>query len=251
MILSIGFISASYAGLYDKKLVFSQYNVADDFNYLCLEGYYSFNENIGENVHDQSINEIDGSLKPNSAIGPGWTIGKISYALEFDGLGDFVEVPDDPCFDMADEITIMMWIKSYQWDNAGQQYNIRNIIDKGEHNTGNAFGIYSYKESNDDFKLHFRINKDENADVSAALPAIDDWHHIAATYNSEFLRLYIDGDKVAEKAYDEPIQINDQKIYVGGAVGRQYWFNGIIDEVKIYSCALTTEDILHIYDLEK
>ena len=48
-----------------------------------------------------------------STNNPSWTSsGKFSYALSFDGIDDYVEVPDSPDLDMTSGITIAAWVKS-------------------------------------------------------------------------------------------------------------------------------------------
>lgn len=248
LIFSLGLLSASYSSFTDQKTTYGQYNIAEDIYYLCLEGYWPFDENEGDIAYDQSINQNNGSLQPDILFGPSWDLGKIDYALDFDGINDYVTISDHPSLDITDEITIMTWVNADTWDNPGASLNVRNILDKGEHESTRGYTLYSYKQSEEDFKLHFRLNKENNADVSTNLPNTDEWVYIAATYDGEFIKLFINGDKAAEKPYTDPIQTNDQPLYIGGGVNRDYWFDGTIDEVKIYSCALTEIEIEYIYD---
>jgi len=44
--------------------------------------------------------------------GPVWVDGKYGYALNFDGVDDYVEVPDSDSLDITDEITLEAWVKS-------------------------------------------------------------------------------------------------------------------------------------------
>ena len=242
LIFSLVSISYSYAGWNDVINTTGSVNTNDDFNYLCLRGYWKFDENTGDIAYDSSPYENNGEI-----TGASWSLGKIDYALDFDGNGDFVEVLDDDSIDITDEITIMAWIYTYSWDNPTDTYDVRNIIDKGEHTSGNAYGIYSYNQSGD-HKLHFRLNKDSNADVTSILPSLNTWHHIAATFDGSILKIYTDGVKTGEKLYSGAIGTNNEPLYIGGAVNRDYWFNGKIDELKIYDCAFTSDEIITVYN---
>jgi len=69
-----------------------------------LVGYWSFDEGSGSMAYDASGNENHGELKPSATNRPQWTTGKISGALQFDGLDDYVEATVSQA-----TTTIMFW----------------------------------------------------------------------------------------------------------------------------------------------
>jgi hypothetical protein len=137
----------------------------------------------------------------------------------------------------------MGWINTEDWDNPTAPANIRNIIDKGEHNSESAYGLYSYNN-----KLHFRLNKNTNADVYSTLPSEDEWNHITATYDQTHVRLYINSIIVGEENYNDNILTNSEPLYIGSAVNRDYFFKGVIDDIRIYNRALSTSEIEDNYN---
>ena len=191
---------------------------------------WHFNEESGDIASDETGNN-NGTLKPELSP-PVWTTnGRYKNALEFNGIDDYVEVLDSDSLDITDQITIEAWIKADTWENPGA-LNVRNILDKGEHTTGKAYGLYSYNG-----KLHFRINKTSAADVSLNLPSLGEWHYIVGTYDGVKIKLYIDNGTPAEKNYSENILTNDEPLYIGAGVNRDYYFDGVIDEVRISNIA--------------
>jgi len=99
--------------------------------------------------------------------------------------------------------------------------------------------------------LEFRIN-DTTPGVSTGTITLGSWHHIVATYDvngetSKQMKYYIDGDLDSEVSYSTVINTNTDKVLVG-----KYWvagvfFDGSIDEAKVYNRALEPEEITKNY----
>ena len=70
-----------------------------------LIGKWQFNTGSGSVAYDNAGNN-DGTIS-----GATWCSGRIENALEFDGNNDYVQVPEDPIFDIQDSITFMAWVK--------------------------------------------------------------------------------------------------------------------------------------------
>ena len=69
------------------------------------------------------------------------------------------------------------------------------------------------------------------------------WQHVAGTYDGSRFRLYINGELVADKARSGSIATNTEKILVGNARTGDRGFAGGIDEVRVWSKALTASQI--------
>ena len=80
---------------------------------VCVRGlcstpivHWRFDEDQGTTAYD-SVGDNDGTL----VNGPSWTVGHFLSALEFDGVNDYVRVPDNSSLDINGEITISAWIR--------------------------------------------------------------------------------------------------------------------------------------------
>jgi hypothetical protein len=75
-------------------------------------------------------------------------------------------------------------------------------------------------------------------------PTTDSWQHLAATYDGNTARFYIDGTQVATAPFTG--NVGDSNSWQIGAYGDTLtgYFNGLIDEVRIYNYAL---DATHIH----
>jgi hypothetical protein len=71
------------------------------------------------------------------------------------------------------------------------------------------------------------------------------FHHIAVTAEGSVLRLYIDGQLKLERTDAGPRVLNDMPVLIGRSAGAvsPNWFRGTIDDVRIYSRALSGQEI--------
>ena len=70
---------------------------------------------------------------------------------------------------------------------------------------------------------------------------LDTWAHVAATYDGATLRLYVDGTLVASVAATGAIATSTGALRIGGNTLWGEYFQGLIDEVRVYNRALTAE----------
>jgi hypothetical protein len=77
---------------------------------------------------------------------------------------------------------------------------------------------------------------------------LGEWTHITISINDKDIKIYINGK--LDSQYSETIDIGDWSgnWVVGQRGNSTYWYNGLIDEVKIYNTALTPEEVLLDYN---
>jgi hypothetical protein len=201
-----------------------------------LIGHWTFDDGSGAIAADSSGNGNDGVLMGD----PEWVAGKIGGALDFDGDGDFVDCGYDPLFDITtNEMTVSAWVTvrsiANQW---------AAIAAKGEHawRLGNASW---------DPRFHFGITiwnaPDTASQDGIAAVGADEWHHVAGVFDGTNIMIYLDGVLDVSVATTEPIGTNALNLFIGDnpeATGR-YW-DGLIDDVRLYNQALTQEEIIAI-----
>ena len=69
------------------------------------------------------------------------------------------------------------------------------------------------------------------------------WTHVALTYDGATLRLYVNGVQVASQAQAGSIQTPSTPLRIGGNVPYGEYFQGLIDEVRVYNRALSAAEI--------
>ncbi|MFB9421176.1 LamG domain-containing protein, partial [Nonomuraea rubra] len=77
---------------------------------------------------------------------------------------------------------------------------------------------------------------------TASLP-LNTWSHLAATYDGTTLRLYVNGVLTSERTAGGPIRTDNGVLRIGGNSLWGEYFNGLIDEVRIYNRALNAVQI--------
>jgi hypothetical protein len=197
-----------------------------------LVGYWPFDEGSGNVTADASGNGHDGELIDN----PMWVQGKFGTALDFGGTGSYVLVPDDDALDLTDAVTIMGWFNLNE-PIAGS----RRMMSKND----SIFLIFDFGDPN---SLDFLVKPNNDFTESTTLDwNIGEWYHFAGTYDGDALRMYINGDREGETAGVPPIAASDLDLWIGSddwasALG----FHGIMDDVRIYSSALTQDEITEV-----
>src|SRR6185503_10554648 len=84
---------------------------------------------------------------------------------------------------------------------------------------------------------------EQNATGTAQVPA-NTWTHLATTYDGATLRMFVNGTQVASKAQTGNIGPSTGALRIGGnAIFSGEYFSGRIDEVRVYSRALTAGEI--------
>lgn len=83
---------------------------------------------------------------------------------------------------------------------------------------------------------------------SGTYPFNGNWHHLAATWQDGTLTTYVDGNVAAVTAGGSPVNFVDEtgtSFSIGGTdATTNEWFNGRIDEVKLFSTALTQAEVV-------
>jgi len=199
---------------------------------LGLVAHWTFDEGQGQTAHDSSGNGLDGTLNGS----PKWVNGQLGGALDFNGSSDFVEIPHSPGLSITGAITIAAWT-NMRTDSSGEMA----IVSKG----GWAANDLPYELTEERGGVIFwQFYNDAGRDsCSPNSPSAGEWHHIAATYDGEVFKCYIDGVLEQEWAYAGAMPQNTASVTIGRRSRGGTFFNGIIDDVRLYDRALTAGQV--------
>jgi hypothetical protein len=208
-----------------------------------LVGWWKLDETGGRDVADASGNANVGKILNGR---PRWqpSGGKIGGALRFVGNGDWVHVANESKFDCVAEVTVAAWIKVNRFDKEYQA-----IVTKGD--------------------SAWRIQRNQNTDTlefacsGLAIPGGDQWgglygnrsvndgkwHHVAGVYDGQRMYLYVDGVVDSSQPASGGINTNDEPVYIGenSEMTGRFW-NGLIDDVRVYNDALGPAEIKALYN---
>ena len=85
---------------------------------------------------------------------------------------------------------------------------------------------------------------------NSGIPSTGTWYHIAATYDGSNQKLYINGELVDTESMTGSIPTNNNPLYIGGIDANRF-FDGKIGQVRVYSSALSQDDIRQNYNFTK
>jgi len=185
----------------------------------------------------------------NVFFGNGFT-DKTNTAVVSDGIGAYLEVENSSRLENLDSLTLSCWF--YIQAEAGNQY----LISKWEKTTGQkAEGKFALSYSNKN--IYYYI-VDENGFFQGLKQEVSitqqKWYHLAATYSKGKLKLYLNGENIAEKQltakglYKEksPVYLMSAKSFT--PEGWAYYnLKGRLDNVRIYNRELPLNEIRLLY----
>ena len=215
-----------------------------------LVAEWHFDEGSGSVLADSSGNGNDGVIH-----GASWVDGKYGKALSFDGEDDYIS-QKSLFHNVVNTFTTELWVSPsavHQIDSestsrtlgtSGQRYAIwppQGDASYGASNAGAGISIGTNGVSVYEHAAHYM------PPLLVHSGAIYSWTHVVVVYENKQVKLYLNGNLIrtgtSPKKYIHPSgQIG------GGSYG---YFNGIIDEVRIYNRALTAEEIKQHYEGEQ
>jgi hypothetical protein len=195
----------------------------------ALVTYYAFENN----TNDSSGNDLNGIIVGE----PSFVAGPTGMALALDGVNDYVDCGNSSNFDITEQITLSAWVNTSDAGNG--EHNP--FVGKGDH----TYVIKHYVDNVIQLSIYdggwFRANVDVDESFNG------EWRHVAGTYDGSELKLYIDGGIRAATAHVGAIEIRTDNLTIGtNSEESGRFYNGIIDEVRIYNRALSEGEVLYL-----
>ena len=241
VILILGALLALGLTLGDASWLGPGLGQADEEQPPDLMAYWKFDEGGGEGITDETANHNDGTI-----YGPKWVEGKSGYALQFDGVDDYTEVPDSDSLDLAEGFTIAAWINLAEVGKGRQA-----LLQKKVPGESDVFTDYTFYVQWTADLLALVIGDGERrvgALSDRGLGAAGGWHHVAVTFSKEEgeVRFYIDGEFAGATDITLSPHTNNGPLLIGrytSGMTPKFHLKGTIDELRIYSRALTDKEI--------
>jgi hypothetical protein len=203
---------------------------------------------LGEN----STKAVDFSkYEHNGAVhGATWTpSGKYNGAYQFDGVNDYIDIPTGNY--KSSNITLSAWVML-------NNYNHNSYIIDGK-SANNFLTMIWYPVETGYQYMGLACHFGESYDwvKSSSLALINVWHHVVCVNNVTHNVLYVDGELVNKVQATAPMR-NNTGFDIGTYGGAGAYFNGSIDEVRIWNRSLSADEVeqqyysnLNKYDSDK
>ena len=168
-------------------------------------------------------------LGTSTAWKSGISTSGTDYYLDFTGGGNFVNLGEAPQTTGTNPRTIECWGHARSFNNAG-------LFQAGPTGTtGKDFSLRTRSTDNE-----WRVQHWGTPDYDATLAGSkDEWHHYAVTFDGTTSRLYYDGQFVTSEGVTLDTDTHD--VWIGRWAGS--YFNGKIDEVRLWDKALSSATI--------
>lgn len=194
------------------------------------------------NAEDASGNGNNGTLVGGMALTTD-RFGTPNAAYQFNGLDSYILVPNSASLSSpTTAMTQAAWISIAGPSHVGSGFDP--IIMKSV-TSENGF-MYRMNATTTYFGAAFN-NWGTHLSAGQSIP-LNEWHHVAIVFTGTALRFFFDGGFVGTQAMALTIVQDARPLTIGGDFpGAPEYFNGKIDDVALYSRALTDEDILELY----
>ncbi|EMQ2876012.1 MSHA biogenesis protein MshQ [Vibrio navarrensis] len=187
-----------------------------------------------------STNNIDPALSPDTS-----NMGTCGYGEFVANQNQYVEVPHDSQLSLSNQLTVSAWVYPTSRPASGSLYTIVSKDTNYEFHLDSAGHVFWYWQ---------RSNGSANSLTTTETIPLNTWSHITIRYDNSLpgnqrQKIYINGVAVESGNDSNSLRTNTLNL----EIGRDYnfdsrSFDGRIDEVAIYSRALSDSQILDLYN---
>lgn len=217
--------------------------IAWDYSKGAPVGHWKFDECQGTTLFDNSGNKNNGTWNATggtytspgsctiSSASSAWyngRNGKINSSLAFDGTDDYVGAGT---INIASEVSAGAWVYSSNF--ASNMF----VVQKAPVNA--EWELF--------FETTLKWRGGSTTSISCPAPTNSQWHHVFGTQTGTTATLYIDGVRCATGTVTA-IPNGTGLIDIGRHSAGSYFFNGQIDDVRIYNYALTPYQVRTLYN---
>jgi hypothetical protein len=196
-----------------------------------LVAAWGFNEGTGTTVADASGNNNTGTIS-----GATWsTLGRYGNALSFNGVNNVVVINNAASLNLTTGMTLSAWVFP-----TAAQSGWRTIVQR-------QVDAYFLHASSDGGALRPAAGGTFGGSgkfvAAPSAIAVSTWTHVAVTYDGTTIRLFVNGTQVATTPQTGTVETNTNPLRIGGNSPYGEYFQGRIDDVRIYNRPQTATEI--------
>ena len=201
-----------------------------------LVGVWIFSQSDGAKVADQSGNGLDGNIL-------GGALGGTPRSLACNGFTTEVEIGEKGAVSISNAMTVMAWVRP-------AAVKKRTIIGKPHPDPTFATpmpGLFFSDRGRLAFSAWQAKGKAKGIYEGATEIGRDAWVMVAATFGNTNVSLYVNGQKDGQFPAFAAMNYGKGSLFIGRSKPGSSMFKGLVGEVRMYSRALTGEEIAEYY----
>jgi hypothetical protein len=189
--------------------------------------HYKFEDNIADET----------GMNNGENYGVTFVEGKVGKAARFDGKS-YIEVPHAASLDLDKTFSISLWIKP------ARKFGWQALIERGTGKNSRVL-LWTYMD-----EVMMGINS--YWQTHSANMEMENWYHVVVTHDDLKSRemIYINGSLISTRTSrtDNPINVGDLRIGTDVVLSGEYFYEGLMDEIRIYNGLLDQTKILELYN---
>lgn len=205
---------------------------------------YNFDTGYGNSAYDSGISNIDHLITGDKIFSPN---GKFGSSLYFNGSTDYISaIWLTHNMSWSDSFSVSTWINipsAATWDTTYKS----TIIGRGSYL--GSHGLISNTTNNE---VSMYIRSDTTESFASSSITRDAWYHLVGTWDGSYSKLYVNGELKDTTAISPTGSPDVTSWSIGGPIayggGTGSYFNGYLDNVKIYNYALDATEVIQDFN---
>ena len=236
---------ATYAALANQTL---SVNVLDiEANVV---GWWKLDETTGTTAFESSADANNGTMSGGMTFANNSVTGKFGNAVSFDGVNDQIDIPSATALDIGgNQMTLSLWVKLKTLPSA-----VGGQTDGIFHSISDSYVMFADKSANE---IQVKFTDADGTQGVVGVPGADldttNWHHIVGVYDGTTgtAQIYLNG--VLKDTYTDAVNFTgnvktgQQAILGRDATNNSAWYDGQLDDVRVYKSALTATQIQALF----
>ena len=208
-----------------------------------LVGYWPFDIDSRDLSGNGNDGNVSGAVFNESG-------GQMGGGYEFDGFNDYIDIGNNESLNLTEDLTVSIWIYPKDLTTSIR----RDIVTKG---TAGSYEWALVSSSNNQTTFIIWNTAAGNFYTATGSSKIieNNWYHVLGKVNSSGAYIYLNGSEDGSDLISSGTREKDgvAKIYVGAreTQGSDDFFNGTLDELRIYNRSLNSSEISELYDRQK
>jgi len=202
-----------------------------------------------ESINSTEVHDLSQSHNNGTISGATRTVDQYGQYLSFDGTNDYVDCGNDTSINIGTgDFSISAWVK----------YSVKGHMIAGKYcdNTNPGYWL-SNTQATWENQLAIRVSDAGGSYCDRATTSLyndNNWHHVVGVVDRDVnpILIYIDGVAVATTGVGdlstETGDLGTGAFQIGGNTHTDDYFSGSIDDVRIFSRALTAQEIIDLFE---